>query len=259
MNMMLSVPLRQTGGCWAINSKNSELSQEKYQHWSFVEMSEMCANAYIFLIRFTAVCAKNYCCLLQTNCLLWFFGVTPFENLILLWTEWNLSKQKGRPLSEAQRTDRRKHIACLQPCHSNKRIKKLHPPSENKQTTALSLILVLTENLDHNDTALSVISPPRTQYYTEHLESGISVVRDLKTRRGGALLDRSPSKPQLFMKYLREIIRGPILHLKSWWGCHNNLMTSRVILAQFSLEFYSSFTLWWSPSLSAGGDLIAGV
>ncbi len=95
-------------------------------------------------------------------------------------------------------------------------------------------------------------SSQNIQYYTQQLEFGISV----KARH---LLDYCQTKPPLFIKYLRKTIRGPVLCLKSWRGLNSNLMTSPVILAHFPLEVYCSLNLWWSPALSAGRDVTAGV
>lgn len=61
---------------------------------------------------------------------------------ICLWAHVVEADQSFWPLCEAHCTGRRKHMTCLQSNHSNNRIKKLHPPSANMQSTALSLVLV---------------------------------------------------------------------------------------------------------------------
>lgn len=65
--------------------------------------------------------------------------------------------------------------------------------------------------LVHNDK----ISSQNIECDIWRLEFNICVTRDLKTRRGRALLDESLTKPPLFMKYLRATVRGPISSLVS--------------------------------------------
>lgn len=100
---------------------------------------------------------------------------------IFLYKSLNLTE----PNSES---DRGKHSTCL-PHVTLISVYQKAPPSANMKATGLSLTLVQAENLIHNNKAPSAISPPRTsQYYTEHLEFCISVVTDLKTGRGSALV-----------------------------------------------------------------------